>query len=279
MITSIIIAFRETLEIALIVGIIFSYLKKTKRENYITIVLSSIVVAILISIIGAILFFYLAGGFTGVAEQIFEGIAMLIGAVLLTTMIYWMMNQQNIAESLEHKLEIELTEKHKLGIFLLVFFSILREGIELVLFLGAASFISQGNNLVGAIIGIILALILGYLIFIGSKKISIKKFFTVTNVLLIFFAAGLVAYGVHELQEAGIIPIIIEHIWDINPPLNADGSYPLLHENGHIGSILKGLFGYNGNPSLIEILSYAFYLGFSIIMWYYINKKNITEIS
>ena len=84
---------------------------------------------------------------------------------------------------------------------------------------------------------------------------------------MIFFAAGLVAYGIHELQEAGVIPIIIEHVWDINPPLNPDGSYPLLHENGYIGSILKGLLGYNGNPSLIEVLSYSIYLVLVLGLW------------
>jgi high-affinity iron transporter len=182
-------------------------------------------------------------------------------------MILWMMKQKHIAKELEQKVAIELDEAHKLGLFSLVFISVLREGIETVIFLGAASFVSTDNALLGASAGILVAIIIGYVIFAGSVKINIKKFFNVTSIVLIFFAAGLVAYGIHELQEAGVVPIIIEHVWDINPPLNPDGSYPLLHENGYIGSILKGLLGYNGNPSLIEVLSYSVYLVLVFGLW------------
>jgi len=182
-------------------------------------------------------------------------------------MILWMMKQKHIAMELEQKVATELQEAHKLGLFSLVFISVLREGIETVIFLGAASFVSTDNTLLGASAGILVAIILGFVIFAGSVKINIKKFFNVTSVVLIFFAAGLVAYGIHELQEAGVIPIIIEHVWDINPPVNPDGSYPLLHENGFIGSILKGLLGYNGNPSLIEVLSYTVYLVLVLGLW------------
>ena len=107
---------------------------------------------------------------------------------------------------------------------------------------------------------------MGYALFVWSLKINIKKFFTITSILLIFFAAGLVAYGIHELQEAGIIPELIPHLWDLNPPVNSDGSYPILHERGYIGSILKGLFGYNGNPSLLEVVGYLLYLGVVVLL-------------
>ena len=267
MIASFIITLRETLEAALIVGIILSYLARTKQTRYNFVVYLGIIAGIVVSIIGAFLFVTVAGGFTGRAEEIFEGVATLIGAVLLTTMILWMMKQKHIAMELEQKVATELEEAHRLGLFSLVFISVLREGIETVIFLGAASFVSTDNTLLGALAGIIVAIILGYAIFAGSVKINIKKFFNVTSIVLIFFAAGLVAYGIHELQEAGVIPIVIEHVWDINPPVNPDGSYPLLHENGYIGSILKGLLGYNGNPSLIEVLSYSVYLVLVFGLW------------
>ncbi len=269
-----IITFREVLEMSLIVGILLSYLKKINRTEYNKVVYLSIVYASIISIISAILFFYFAGGFTGVAEEIFEGVVMLIGSVLLTTMILWMMNQKNVARSLEQKLHHEISESHKFGIFFVVFISILREGIELVIFLGAASLISEENNLIGALIGLFLALLMGYLIFTSSRKINIKNFFTITSLLLILFAAGLLAHGIHELQEAGIVLTVVEHVWNINPPLNPDGTFPLLHENGYIGNIFKGLFGYNGNPSLIEVIAYVTYLIFAFAMWKHINKKS-----
>jgi len=273
MVASFIITFRETLEVALIVGIILSYLVKTKQTKYNYVVYIGIVSAIIASIIGAFLFTNIAGGFTGRSEEIFEGISMLIGSLLLTSMILWMMKQKHIATELQNRVATELAEAHKVGLFLLVFVATLREGIETVIFLGAASFVSTSNNPISALAGIITAIFLGYLIFIGSMKINIKKFFGITSILLILFAAGLVAQGVHELQEAKIIPTVIQHIWNINPLVNTDGSYPLLHEKGYIGSILKGLFGYNGNPSLIEVLSYFVYFAIVFIFWRKILRK------
>jgi len=274
MIESFIITFRETLEVALIIGIILGYLSRTKQTRFNNIVYIGIVSGIIASIIGALLFNYLTGGFSGRAEEIFEGTTMLIGAFLLTTMIFWMMRQKQISRQLEHKVETRIHKAKKFGLFLLVFVAVLREGIETVIFLGAASFVSTNNNLIGALTGIIAAIFLGYLIFVGSMKINIKKFFNITSIILILFAGGLVAHGVHEFQEAGIIPSLIEHIWDINPSINPNGSYPLFHEKGYIGSILKGLFGYNGDPSLIEILSYLIYLIMVFIIWKDIERRN-----
>jgi high-affinity iron transporter len=272
MIPSFIITFRETLEAALVVGIILSYLVRTKQTQYNNIVYLGVISGIVASIVGALLFINIAGGFTGRAEVIFEGTTMLIGALLLTTMILWMIKQKHIARELEEKVATEITEAHKVGLFSLVFMAVLREGIETVIFLGSASFIATNNNLIGGLAGIIAAILLGYAIFVGSIKINIKKFFNITSILLILFAAGLVAHGTHELQEANVTPIVIEHIWDINPPLNPDGSYPILHEKGYIGSILKGLFGYNGNPSLIEVLSWFIYLVFVFVLWRNIER-------
>jgi len=267
MIPSLIITFRETLEAALIVGIVLSYLARTRQTRYNNVVYIGVVSAVVASIIGAFLFTNLAGGFTGRAEEIFEGITMLVGAALLTTMILWMMRQRHVAADLENRVATEVGEAHRFGIFSLIFVAVLREGIETVIFLGAASFVATDNNLIGAAAGILAAIVLGYAMFVGSMKINLKRFFNITSILLVLFAAGLVAHGVHELQEAGIIPTVIEHVWDVNPQVNPDGSYPLLHENGYIGSILKGLFGYNGNPSLIEVLSYLGYLLLVFVFW------------
>lgn len=272
MIPTLIITFRETLEAALIVGIILSYLVKTSQTRYNNVVYVGIISGIVASIIGAFLFTSLAGGFTGRAEEVFEGITMLVGAVLLTTMILWMMKQKHIARELEDRVATQLSEAHKFGLFSLVFIAVLREGIETVIFLRAASLVATNSNLLGALGGLLIAIFLGYLIFVGSMRINIKIFFNVTSILLILFAAGLVAHGVHELQEAAVIPTVIEHLWDINPPLNPDGGYPIMHENGHIGGILKGLFGYNGNPSLSELLSYVGYLLLVFVLWRNIER-------
>lgn len=275
MIPSFIITFREVLEAALVVGIVLSYLVRTKQTQYNNIVYLGVASGIVASIIGAVIFSSLAGGFTGRAEKIFEGITMLVGAFLLTTMILWMMKQKHVAQELEHRVATELTKRHKFGLCLLVFVAILREGIETVIFLNAASFVAANNSIFAALAGIVAAILLGYAIFLGSMKINIKKFFNITSIILILFAAGLVAHGMHELQEAKIITTVIEHVWDINPPINPDGSYPILHEKGYMGSILQSLFGYNGNPSLIEVLSYIVYLAFVVVLWKRVERVKL----
>ncbi len=260
-IASFLITFRETLEAALIIGIVLAYLARVGQSKYNNFVYLGAGAGIVGSVIAAILFNSFAGGFEGATEQIFEGVTMIVGALLITFMILWLMNQKRIVKELEGKVQRELTEAHRFGLFFLVFVSVLREGIETVLFLGATSFIGEGGySIFGAIGGIAAAIVLGYLIFAEMMRINIKKVFLITGILLILFAAGLVAHGVHELQEASVLPIFVEHVWDVNPLQNPDGSYPLLHEKGAIGSIVKGLFGYNGDPSLIEILSYAAYV-------------------
>jgi len=266
MIVSLIITLRETLEMALIIGIIFRYLRKSNQLEYKKYVYWGIIGGLIVSISGALLINSLSILFEGRIEQIFEGVIMLLGAFLLTTMILWMLNQNNVAQELEEKLQMQVKNTHKFGVFSVVFVSILREGIETVLFLGAARFSEESNSLLGAIIGIIVAIILGIFIYQGTSKINLKLFFTFTSYFLIIIAAGLLAHGIHEFQEAGIIPIAIEHIYDINF---------ILDEKGIFGSFLKGLFGYNGNPSLIETIAYGFYMVAIFNVWRYLKMKNL----
>ncbi len=269
MIVSLIITLRETLEMALIIGIIFRYLRKSNQLEYKKFVYWGIIAGLILSISGALLINSLSILFEGRIEQIFEGIIMLAGAFLLTTMILWMLNQKNVAEELEEKLQKQTNKTHKFGVFSVVFVSILREGIETVLFLGAARFSEESNSLLGAVIGIITAIILGFIIYQGTSKINLKLFFTYTSYFLILIAAGLLAHGIHELQEAGIIPIVIEHIYDINF---------ILDEKGTFGSFLKGLFGYNGNPSLIETIAYGVYMIVIFNIWRYLKMQKMQNI-
>jgi high-affinity iron transporter len=259
MLQSFIIMFRETLEAALVVGIVLGYLVRTGQREYRKSVYLGLAAGVAASVLGAFGFQLLAGGFSGRSEEIFEGITMLAGAILLTTLIVWIIRKSATKAELENKVASRIDGPRRAGLFLLIFFAVLREGIESVIFLSAARFASGENNLPGAALGLAAAVVLGLLLFRGALRINIRSFFTATNVLLILFAAGLVAGGVHELQEAGLIPIVVEHLWDINPSVVGDG-YPVLHENGLLGGIAKGLFGYNGNPSLIEVITYLLYL-------------------
>ncbi|MBI2101025.1 FTR1 family protein [Candidatus Woesearchaeota archaeon] len=269
MLESFLITSRETLEASLVVGIVLAYLNRTNNQSYRKTVYYGIVFGILASILSAFIFMFFAGGFEGRAEQIFEGTTMIIGSFLLTTMILWMMRQRHIAKEIEGRVERHLMSSEPLfshlGIFMLIFIAIIREGVETVIFLNAINYAS-GINLIGGTLGIVAAIAIGYLFFVGIKNINLKKVFGVSSILLILFAAGLVAHGIHEFEEAGIVSGIIAPLFDINFILN---------EKGIVGSFLKGLFGYNGNPSLLEVIAYVAYLGVIFYLYKRIESSRV----
>lgn len=266
MIQSFIIMFRESLEAALIVGIVLSYLKKSGQQRQAPSVYRGAAAGAAASILAAYGFSRWSGGFTGRREEIFEGVMMLAGALLLTTLILWMINRASKAQAAEIERRVERGLAGRGGLFLLVFVSIMREGVESVIFLAAAG-AGGGQSLAGALLGMTAALILGAALFFGLIRIRLSRFFAVTNVLLILFAAGLVAHGLHELQEAGLLPVLVEQVYDINPPLTAPESFPLLHDKGYLGGLAAGLFGYNGDPSLLELGGYFAYLCGVALLW------------
>lgn len=269
---SFIILFRETLEAALVIGVVLATLKRFGIKGFHRPVYIGIVLGISASIAGAFLFSRFAGGFTGKSEQILEGFIMLTGAVLLTTMIFWMMKNTHSTKKIEKLVMEKIGTAGKFELLLLVFTAILREGIEAVLFLSAARFASGNSNLTGAVLGMLSAVIFSFFLMAGSLRLNLKLFFTVINLTLILFASGLFASGIHELQEAGLIPVVMANIYNINPPLNLDGIYPLFHEKGYIGSIAKGLFGYDGNPTLIQLIGYTVYIFWAAFVWKKISR-------
>ncbi|MHA2426462.1 MAG: FTR1 family iron permease [Candidatus Hermodarchaeia archaeon] len=246
MIAGFVIALREGLEAALIVGIVLAFLARTGGSHRYWQVFAGVVSAIIVSIAFAFGFQWIAGGFSGSSAQIFEGVTTLIAAGLLVSMIVWMERKgPTLQMELEQKAAATMTAT--LGIFFIVFIAVLREGVETVLFLTVLP-VSEGAIWIGALLGFAVAVGIAYIYFAGTKQFSLKTFFRITSVFLIIFAAGMIAYGIHELQEAGVVPVLIEHVWDINY---------LLPENSPIGMVLKGLVGYNGNPSLIEVVAYV----------------------
>jgi high-affinity iron transporter len=260
MITGFIITFRESLEAALIIGIMAAVLTKMGRKSALRYLYSGILFAIAASLILGAIVFRISGTLRGTSEQIFEGVAAFTASIVLTYMIFWMSrNARNISSELQRKVELSLSRGDMVGIAGISFFSVFREGAETVLFLSAIFSQDRAGTIIGATAGMASVLALSLLMFKGVSKMNTRKFFSITGFMLILFSAGLVALGTHEFIEAGLLPAGIEDVWDINPPLNPDGTYPLLHEKGILGSLLASLFGYNGNPDLTEVLAYVSY--------------------
>ncbi len=265
-ITSFVITFREALEAALIVSIILAYLGKIGRKDLYKYLYLGAGLAILTSIsLGwVVLTFY--GGLPEGLDNIFEGVASISATIVLTYMIFWMaQNATKIRGELQEKIDIAITSGYILGISTLAFVSVFREGLETVLFLTALAVDDLSGTIIGMMLGVGTVLVLSFLMMKGVYQMNIQKFFKYTSVLLVFFAAGLLGYGVHEFIEAGVLPPLVDHVWDINP---SNVMHPL-HEKGVIGSILKALVGYDGNPELLRVIVYV---GYWLAIGYYLLK-------
>ncbi len=251
MFASLLLSLREGLEAALIIGILLGALKKIRRPELQPALWGGVVSAAGLSLAAAWALNRLGAEMSEKGEQIFEGAAMLLAAALLTWMLFWMARQASqLQTSLEAEVQAAAAHTSPWPLFLLAFLSVVREGVELALFLAAARFASGRPVWLGALLGLALAALLGWGLFRATLQLDLQKFFRVTGALLLLFAAGLVAHGVHEFNELGWIPPLIEHLWDTNH---------ILDENSSVGALFKALFGYNGNPSLSEVLAYFGY--------------------
>jgi high-affinity iron transporter len=244
---------REGLEASLIVGIVLAYLAKTENRRYFRLIWLGTAAAVAASIATGAALFFTVGELEGRAEQIFEGLAMLSAVAVLTWMIFWMRKQAaNIKRELEAKLASAIAAGSAVGLASVVFFAVLREGWETALFLFAVSESSTPLATgIGAVAGLAISISLGVALFMGSRRLNLRQFFTATGILLIVFAAGLLAHATHEFQEAGLLPVTIEHIWNTNA---------LVSEESQFGRFLTALFGYNGDPSALEVGVWLAYL-------------------
>jgi high-affinity iron transporter len=262
MISSLVLSLREGLEAALVIGIVLGALKRTGRTDLKNYLWAGVLAASALSLFTALLLRFVDSELEGAAEQVFEGTTLLLAAGVLTWMIIWMRQQsRGMKRQLETRVDQATRSGGKHALFLLAFLAVLREGLELALYLTASTMATTGlQTLVGATTGLLMAAILGYLLFSATVRLNLQRFFQVTSLILILFAAGLVAQGVAEFNEAGIIPAIISPIWNLNP---------VLSDQSVLGMVFGTLFGYHGAPSLTEALSYAVYIlaAFIILSW------------
>jgi high-affinity iron transporter len=259
---------REGLEAALIVGIVLGALKRLGRRDQALSVWLGVGVALAASLLAAIGLDAIGAEFEGAAAQVFEGVTMLLAAGVLTWMIFWM---QREGAAINQRLTADVRAatgrgRTRASLFLLAFLAVFREGIELALFLVAATFATSAlQTVVGAAAGLLLAAGLGYLMFAGSIRLNLKLFFRATSLLLVVFAAGMLAYGVHELVEAAVLPALVEPLYNISP---------ILSDQAGLGLLLKALFGYNSNPALLETLAYIAYF---VVIWLALRAQRTSE--
>ena len=297
-----IITFRETLEATLIVGIIYVFLSQNKLTEAINRLWLGVISAIVISILIAVVVIKGSESLgNNSLKALFEAIFMFITAGFIWYVVFWLSKHVNDKKILESETRTAVASSW--GVFFLIFFAILREGFETVIFLMGSFSMTKNFSYIGFFSGIILAVLIGYIIFIQGRKVDIKSFFKWTTLLLVFLASGMVAYGSHEVEsylvKSDNLKIVgldskdqISRPWDILHPKNEleaeDNSFfytynikgkekytHLLHDSGRIGVFLKGFFGYNSNPNWAEIFMWVISLFYGIRLWrrFYILKN------
>lgn len=251
------ITLREGLEMALVVAIILAYLKRLGREKDFRTIWLGTGAAIAISLVAGALIFGLLGELEGKAEEVLEGVIAFSAAGVLTWMVFWMARQaRHIKGELHAKVDAAVAAGSAGALAGIAFIAILREGMETALLLVSTSVGTESSmgQLTGALLGLAISVGLGYLVYIGSRKVNLRVFFRVTGILVLLFAAGLLAKGIHEFQEAGYLATMNEHVFDISSVniLNPDAST--------FGEFLKGIFGWSPNPSIEMLVAYFLYL-------------------
>ncbi len=246
------IAFREGLEAALIVGIVLGYLRRIGRQDRAPLAGLGIIAAMLASAALAVGMNRVGATLETPYEQLFEGTTMLIAVGVLTWMIFWMRYQARFMKrELEARLQSAISTGASFSLVALSFVMVFREGLETALFLAANAFAADGvSTLLGALVGLALAAAAGVAIYVLAVRLNLKLFFDITSIFLVLFAAGLLAHAVGEYQEIGLLPVLTAQAWNTEA---------LLSNESVLGSVLSSLVGYNANPSVLEVVGYIFY--------------------
>lgn len=258
------IALREGVEAALIVGVVAAYLVKVGRRNLLPKVWFGVIIAAALPLsLGAIMTW---GPYTlsFQAQEILGGTLSLVAVAMVTWMILWMSsNSRQFARKLREDTAAQLASGSEWGVVWIAFIAVAREGIETALFVWATIKSSAENAIaapaLGVVTGLVVAVIIGWLIYTGAARINLSIFFNITGLLLIFVAAGIVSYGIGDLQEASVIPGWGTHIYDITAYL--DGSvYSWLSTSSWWWTLLEAMFNVNASPTHLQLIGWVLYI-------------------
>jgi high-affinity iron transporter len=251
------IGLREGLEAALVVSILVAYLVKTDRRELLPRIWIGVGIAVAVALGFGFALFYGPRGLTFEAQEAIGGTLSIVAVGLVTWMIFWM---ARAARSLSGELRGQIdaaAEGSWWGLVLVAILAVGREGLETALFLWSATeAVSRDTNstwepLVGAGLGIATAVALGYLLYRGAISINLSRFFTWTGAFLILVAGGVLSYGVHDLQEAGILPGLNDLAWDVSDTIDPTTWY---------ATLLKGIFNFSPATTVLEALVWVLYV-------------------
>lgn len=256
MLPAFLITFREVLEATLIVATVLGILTKLKQQQSIRTLWLATAIATFMSfmtlVAGSFAGLKIQQLYTGRTEEVIEGILMVTSAVFITWAVFWLHTyfaRQKLA--LLQKVKATISSESQLGLFILVFTAVFREGFEIVLFLSTIYLSDSPVMVLGGFgLGAAVGLIVATSIFTATLKLPVFRAFQATTVLLILFAAGLAARGVHEFSEAGLLPEFMAIKLSFLPPAGT-----------LIADTLKAIFGWSRVMDSLQLIVYAFYIG------------------
>ena len=273
MFANLLIGLREGLEAALVVSILVTYLVRVQRRDVLPKLWLGVISAIVLSLaLGALLTFG-AYGLSFQAQEMIGGFLSILAVGLITWMIFWLAKTSaNLKGHLQSSIDRGLVAGG-FSIAFVAFLAVGREGIETTLFIWAAVQASGETTLplLGAVIGIGIAVLLGYLIYRGLVKINLASFFRWTGLLLITVSAGVLAYGVHDLQEAGLLPGLHSLVFNLTAVIPPDSWY---------GTLLKGIFNFSPATAGLEFVAWwAYIITVGFLFWRALPRSSAAKLT
>lgn len=263
MLANYLIGLREGLEAALVVSILVAYLVKSGRRQHLPKIWLGVAVAVAVSLaFGAVLTFG-PKGLTFEAQELIGGLLSIVAVGFVTWMIFWMATAARHMSG-ELRAQVDKAEAKPWSLVVVAMLAVGREGLETALFLWAATQAttrSTGSTaipLLGALLGIVTAVALGYLFYRGAIRINLTRFFTWTGIFLIIVAAGVLAYGVHDLQEARFLPGLNDLAFDVSAAIPPTSWY---------GTLLKGIFNFSPATTKLELFVWIAYVIPTLILF------------
>lgn len=261
MFANFLIGLREGLEAAIVVGILIAYLVRTGHRERLLALWAGVGVAIGASLaVGAALTFT-SRSLSFTAQEAFGGSMSIIAVGFVTWMIFWMRRQsRHLKGELQGKVDAAL-QGTAVTVAVVAFFAVGREGLETALFLWPAlqAAGSGASPAIGAVLGLVTATVVGWLLYRQSVHLDLALFFKITGAALVVVAAGVLAYGVHDLQEANVLPGLSSLAFDVSQQIPPTSWY---------GTLLKGIFNFSPETTWLQVVAYVGYLLPTIVLYF-----------
>lgn len=271
MLATLVIFLREGVEASMIIAILLAYLNRIGRRDHFRDVFVGVGAALALATAGGVLAYETIRSYDGSRVQtIFETATYLVAVAVLTYMTFWMRKHaRSISKELRARTDAALDNRARWGMGLLAFQAVGREGLETVIFTLAIVFsASAAGALSGAIIGLAGSLVIAFMIYKAGHKINLSRFFTIIGVLLMVFAAGLLADSIQNLQELGWLPVLRTPLWH---------SATLLSQDSAFGDVLHSFFGYSDAPTPLQIVGYVAYLAVAVAIYLGVRARLVAR--